>query len=1567
MACDIIINTEKLKMDFNGSELNQDNEPLFNQEGFDTWLRENLNEIRKQLGDYEKSNYNPTFALDLTEINKRISKFETFKTELEKATSKIRSGSTLSAVSGDTENTGLTNIITVGVTPTFSKVGKSPDEINKPVAEHGDIREEIRSSEIKAGSSQETINQKLADYDRLDFLRKLDGQIFGALIQDKLTNSTKDLNALKTKTKEKDLKKYGLTWDQAVARITKYGSEAIDDIVSKIKAKFPKYKEVHTEFRLVSKSVYPKLLEALNAAYAGSTNAGKITQIEGYIDIIILDAVGNPHTVDIKLSTISVKNYWGNSNWKYNEMSAQQMAYYSMGRQWDMRFTSVNIAPANIKYDSKGDILDKIVAEDIKTFDSTNPYASICATYFHYDEEAGAEVVQSSCEDMDQLFPGLKLVDKLNTKQYTLDWFERKYKKKKNNKYTIDVDSRFPADDYGYKVSKIGKISFDTWQEAEKFLREHYIPTMNEIFARDNIALVEDLNKIATKNISIENKIKRLEEVAGNIAKNNTKTKQFIVNTFKKYVCDGWEIIHDKTGDFANYGILLFVKNNIIEIVMLDNADLFAQYRLGKAENKNLLGNYLNDLSQGVDDIRVLPAYRGNLLAMQAMALIARNKNGVFTGRTVQAIRTVNLNFREELTQFNDRLRENWNSLVFHYNQANPDKNKFKTIGESALMSGILALVNRANDISRLYLDERVNFIGHEEHIKNFTDDAADEIFRYIRNLTAHYQINSKEDWAKHTDAFEAFTLLSQALLAARGFTVTMENDIGDYFEGIFLNGGKIIAPAESPSANVRMLSRIESVYEKKVSDIYEEITTPFQLALIEALEESGYDNFFSNERNLFKLCFERDDDGNITEEFILLPPDKNKDIADKPKLQKLVTIFLETINEYRIPDEEDRARLKDEPGSLYYQVPLTETTTIQEIKNTKNPFTVIKRKAANIFTETKDYLFGDTLSNWELKQYDDISKERIYNSYLDTSEEAQELRGRKLSGEAIGFDEDDKHQKRFGVNAFETSLDVIFLRTMAATVRSIVSTEYMPLFVGLRAFIAFNANVTGANMDTIEKTVEDFIKSNVFHKRIIDPSETTIYNILGVLRSITSILALAGNTVTLTREMVTSWIRTAVNLENDPLMKDAFDLGDYSTFMLDITKEAPKNVDLHSFYAQINYRYRMANMTEAELPGRRKTNKWNINNWEEDVLFLNTTTGDFVHRNAIVCAVLKKRGAFDALYKDKDGILQYDPKKDKQYEIYFKYKDTAENEIPASEKQKFIDQRKFYNIAREDWNKTYGLNIQPGEYLPDALSPTEMESIRTYADHLFGNFDSDKKSTIQKTLLGSFVLQFKTFTLQQLMQNVRAKGYTNVIRSWHRMTTDGKKVYWVKCTTAEEIEEHGTGGYFVTEDQLDGIPLDKIEPVIDTAGGAVSSKMVNIVETGIDIISNPEAFKEKYSQSDVYKANVYMALIDNLGMLIIAALLKLLYGEDTIKGMKTEDWWTRWSYTVLMGVAQDGPINQVIGSLIGNGAPPSIAALQSFYQNAYEVITGEKPIVYGLLNTFGATRQFTGMVLGND
>jgi hypothetical protein len=62
------------------------------------------------------------------------------------------------------------------------------------------------------------------------------------------------------------------------------------------------------------------------------------------------------------------------------------------------------------------------------------------------------------------------------------------------------------------------------------------------------------------------------------------------------------------------------------------------------------------------------------------------------------------------------------------------------------------------------------------------------------------------------------------------------------------------------------------------------------------------------------------------------------------------------------------------------------------------------------------------------------------------------------------------------------------------------------------------------------------------------------------------------------------------------------------------------------------------------------------------------------------------------------------------------------------------------------------------------------------------------------------------------------------------------------------------------------------------------------------------------------------------------------------------------------MGVAQDGPIDQVVGGIVGDGTPPSFAVIRSFYRNTFNVITGEDSAMYGFMNSFGATRQFAGM-----
>ena len=84
----------------------------------------------------------------------------------------------------------------------------------------------------------------------------------------------------------------------------------------------------------------------------------------------------------------------------------------------------------------------------------------------------------------------------------------------------------------------------------------------------------------------------------------------------------------------------------------------------------------------------------------------------------------------------------------------------------------------------------------------------------------------------------------------------------------------------------------------------------------------------------MFKMCFERDADDNITKDFCLIPPEENPYLQNKPKLKALVQMFLEKINEIRIPNENEREALALRRGSVYYQVPLTEASFRQQALN---------------------------------------------------------------------------------------------------------------------------------------------------------------------------------------------------------------------------------------------------------------------------------------------------------------------------------------------------------------------------------------------------------------------------------------------------------------------------------------------------------------------------------------------------------------------------------------------------------------------------------------------------------
>ena len=64
--------------------------------------------------------------------------------------------------------------------------------------------------------------------------------------------------------------------------------------------------------------------------------------------------------------------------------------------------------------------------------------------------------------------------------------------------------------------------------------------------------------------------------------------------------------------------------------------------------------------------------------------------------------------------------------------------------------------------------------------------------------------------------------------------------------------------------------------------------------------------------------------------------------------------------------------------------------------------------------------------------------------------------------------------------------------------------------------------------------------------------------------------------------------------------------------------------------------------------------------------------------------------------------------------------------------------------------------------------------------------------------------------------------------------------------------------------------------------------------------------------------------------------------------------------------MTQDGPVWSLMGSIVGNGAPPSLTILKQYMTNAASVLTGDASLIYGFANSLGATKEFTS-ILTND
>ena len=1558
MGCNI--NIEKIKSNGESS--------LLSEREFDLWLFRNRVTLKEQISA-PKTN-GATLLINTNPVETRKAAWESFRGSMQIIHDAVRGRTELPQAYGDK----FGKLVTVGTTALFGKVGNA-DNIMDPVNDFGEFdwskyREELRAKKFTDAQIAVEIEKKK----KLQILKKIDGNIFGAIVQDHLLGTTENLDALRSHDRfNENLNLVGITFDEAVARIRSFAEAEAKKIKAEIVRRHGSDIKIFTEVEVFSREISPEMKVAMSKASLALKMKNNANVVRGYLDVVIQDSNGQLHTYDIKLSGHSITDWWGGngSNWKYDEISAQQMAYATMARQWGIEFNTVGIIPAHIVYDEDGSI-KSVAQEAFKEFSLTNKYAIACERYFPVHRKTDTETIKQLSKLTEELYPGLQLSTTVKAMEMSKDYVMQNMvgAKKSDGKYHLHLD---------YEDSLIGKeFIAESKEEMERFVVETYIPKINERYSQELRGLAKSIRTIASSKIGEASKTEQLYEMARGFSKNKD-TQDWIVSKFKKFVVQGgWDLVSDDENLLADYGIFVFVRNGLAEVIMLDNSDLYGLVELGRTKNTTVLGNLKHDLSEGMDDLNIMKSLRGNLLLMKAMAFISQNTGTLFNNIKIQAVRAMNLRWCQEIDEANDKLVNNWDTLAGFYNLAHasdPSATMLRTIKtreakDNPFLSSGLAYVQRANDIVETFLDAQIHFKEHADALSRFTDDTAEDILKYMKNLKASskVRVENSANWTTYSEELEAYQFLARAYMAVRGFIISAQNGIGDYVSGgIFATGSRTSSPAESNSPALRLFNQIDSTYEQKLRDEFMKVVQPWQVQMLKVYEENGIDKVFGgDERKLFKYCFETDKDGNITSDFCLIPPDAPdhpyfKD-GKHPELKKLVKMFLEQINEIRIPDEAERLALSMKRGSIYYQVPLTETSFRH--KAAQGGLTsALKAEAQSIFDEMKNFMYGKPLSNFEIKQFKSIDREQVYDPYLSTSEESQEFRRKQLTEQEIEeTDESGKTNKRvYKVSNFETSLDTIFLKAMASALRARVSQEFMPLFTGLRCILAYNDNVQGAELESVRKAVDDFIKSAVFGKKLIPPEFQKIDAIIRILKKVTSTVVLAGSSVAFTREMITSTLRTSFNKAFDPIMKGQFTENEYLNSIADIILNSHENVDVLSFYSQMNFAYGLANVSQEQMDRAAKTGFLNPHNWEEDLLFMTSTSPDFVHRNAILCAILKHRGSYEAYSLNEDKELVYDMSKDKYYEIFWKYKDDYDKITDRKTKELYKLQEGHYLNALEDWNRKYGLDLKYGDLLPHSLSPTEANGIKVYADHMFGNYDASTKSLIQKGMLGSIMFQFKTYSINRFLQIFRNKGTINVTRQHVMQTDDGDEVWEIPSLTAEEIAKYGARR-LVKKSEISEEDLNRANPVIQFGGTGTAGTLVIDLEILRDAVLDRDRFMENWKNNKVYRAQLYLSLIDNLGMLFIAMLLKLLYGEETTKDLYNQDWWTRWTYTVLMGVAQDGPIDQVVGGLVGDGTPPAFSILKSFYTNAYRVITGEDTAMFGFMNSFGATRQFAGM-----
>ncbi len=1311
-------------------------------------------------------------------------------------------------------------------------------------------------------------------------------------------------------------------------------------IVENIKARFPGA-QFYPEFEIVSDKLCSSITSQL------SLKGINANTINGRIDLLVIDKDGIAHVFDWKTSSKHIGS-WKETNNKilaeYNwwtsakklKAFAQSGSYGAMLEQYGLEVGTIEIVPLFVEFvkDEDGNPITKVLNLEL---DHVVDDSGTCLPYtlqqmrnaeytFSVTKPIEIKELKKVGEILTHLFPGTNIGEeqvkhfKANIDYYKNDPMFVKSVRSGTAKYKEGYRYVFYQNDLPDK----GAIYAKTSEELDQKLVE-YVKKLDDFLSTQMVNFAKDLSKVLFNQGESKDLIKSW------LSSFTERQAAYLENQFRKYYKNGWQLTINE--ELNNNGIFIFKRNNQIDIVTFANQDI---HRIFEIRNKNgkathtVLGAKKLDSDIGSDNINTLNSQYGNLVLMKIAALISSNPDLIADAK-INTVKVINPWHCSEVTAHSQSaFIWNWNRLV----ALNPELG-LHMLNENQFFDDIDVCMHEAAEA--MLSEDLPGFIDAVTADKSQQYRDQKYIEDLMRRIKSNYQLQYKDI---NTRAGYAYYQLQLALLHLYSVHAYDEQDRGKYFNnGIFPTGTYITNPSQSLSVNAREANILFGGYKELYTSVFNEIANPFVKLCDEVYKEWGFNEAFDKPKDLWKNFFEQDSEGNVLPEMILKRP-QNPIFEGKPKSQEFVRFFANNLAKFKYRNLFGETLSRKMDSDEYWQVPLVTGNTAEYIAKSFKDGGVAGiaksfwQKIKDTGAELEAYYSGK--KEWEETFTRAIKdNEVVYNKYLDLN---QQQRAELLNDSS---------------RAWSLDLRNVFLQSIAQAAISEASIQYGPIFTSFLAALNYAMQIGGLKIPELYGYLEDYVTNKVFMRDIKSDSLKSLSHIVSTAKKMTSMVTLGLSTKNLGKEMITQMYISATRAATGQIPD--INTEDFVKAFMYVTKEAPASLNKQNFMSFLNQRYAMSGYSYTEMGDYLRRTRLGIQNVESGDVFIGTKIPDDYYRLTILIAKMMNDGCFEAYVAD-GGTWKYDMKKDKRFSKFLSN--------DKSDPKEWLKQKVLFESYLDQWAKVYpDREWNLNSVLPDAYPPKEKAAIRDRANNLYGYFDQEDKSLMCATFLGSAFMQYKTWLSAKLNQHIKSPGFVNIWQRHQVTDENGNKLYIVAASEEELNQGYDPIRYVIESDpNLDRyIQEDRALPWI-IEEGTFQQGMVQATGAFLaDILTwDMESFRRHW-EDPITRGQLINGLFDTLGMLLFAGLVQLVFGEDVVNNREQQNWVTQWTYGVLMGFAQDGPIHQVLGSTVSDLNPPSLIALQRWAQTANSVLAGNKSLAQGMVETFGATRELRG------